>query len=71
MAWTGRPCWRHVILMLAGLAGVICRAEYDPFSRSKNNPVLDQIAFHDPALHAVIQTGYQACRCIRSPMRHA
>ena len=47
--------WRHVILMLAGVAGVICRAEYDPSPRPRDNPVLDRIAFHDPALHAVIR----------------
>ena len=52
--------WRHVILILAGLAAVICRAAYDPFPRPGDNPVLDLIAFHDPALHAVIEAWYSA-----------
>ena len=50
--------WRHVILMLAGVAGVICRAEYDPFPRPRDNLVLARIAFHDPALHTMIEVWY-------------
>ena len=50
--------WRHVILILAGSAAVIRRTRYDPFPRSGDNPVLDLIAFHDPALHAAIEAWY-------------
>ncbi len=47
--------WRHVILMLAGLAAVIWRRTYHPFPGPGQNPVLDLIAFHDPDLHTVIE----------------
>ena len=50
--------WRHVILILAGVAAVIWRARYDPFPRPGDNPALDLIAVHDPAFHAVIQAWY-------------
>ena len=52
--------WRHVILMLAGLAAVIWRRTYHPFPGPGQNPVLDLVAFHDPDLHAVIQIWYYA-----------
>ena len=41
--------WRHVVLVLIGLAVVIWRAQYVPFPRLGDNPVLDLIALHDPA----------------------
>ena len=47
--------WRHVILILAGPAATISRSEYDPFPRAGDNPVLDLIAFPNPALHAAIE----------------
>ena len=50
--------WRHVILILAGPAATISRSEYDPFPRAGDNPVLDLIAFHNPALHAAIEAWY-------------
>ena len=52
--------WRHGILILTALAAVIWRTVYDPFPRPDGNPVLDLIAFHDPALHAVIKAWYWA-----------
>ena len=48
--------WRHVVLVLAGTAAVIWRTRYDPFPRLGDNPVLDLIAYHDPTLHAVIES---------------
>ena len=50
--------WRHVILILAGPAATISRSEYDPFPRAGDNPVLDLIAFPNPALHAAIEAWY-------------
>ena len=52
--------WRHGVLILAALAAVIWRAAYDPFPRPGGNPVLDLIAFHDPALHAMIEAWHWA-----------
>ena len=50
--------WRHVILILVGPAATISRSEYDPFPRAGDNPVLDLIAFPNPALHAAIEAWY-------------
>ena len=54
----GSMKWRHVILILAGPAATISRSEYDPFPRAGDNPVLDLIAFPNPALHAAIEAWY-------------
>ena len=39
--------WRHVVLVLIGLAVVIWCAQYVPFPRLGDDAVLDMIAFHD------------------------
>ena len=57
---------RPATLVLVGLASAaaIAHALRAPFPASGSNPVLDLIAYHDPALYAVIRVWYYAAPAV-------
>ena len=57
---------RPATLLLAGAATVaaIAHAFRAPFPGSGENPVLDLIAYHDPAFHTVIRVWYYAAPAV-------
>ncbi len=57
---------RPATLVLVGLASAaaIAHALRAPFPASGGNPVLDLIAYHDPALYAVIRVWYYAAPAV-------